>query len=117
MYVPDPATGQQTLQDVPWYMPRRFDNIAIYKNQFEDAMKTERYDQAGPEVQTMLQQVYNALLMQEQMKAAEAAQAQAAQAEQLGMNNASQPQTKPMPSLPGITGPGGQVDPAAGQQQ
>ena len=114
--IPDPVTGQLVPQDIPWYMPRPFDNVPIYKGQFEDAMKTERYDTAPPEVQAMLQQVYNGLLVIEQQQAAQAAQAQAAQAEQLGMSNAAQPQAKPMPSMPGISGPGGQVDPAAGQQ-
>lgn len=114
----DPVTGmsQTVIAEIPWYMPRPFDNIDIYKGEFENAMKTERYDTSPPQVQAMLQQVYNALLLLEQDQQAKAAQAQAAQAAQLGMNNAATgDQTKPMPSLPGISGPGGQVDPAAGQ--
>jgi len=118
-YIPvtDPVTGQTQMQlhPIPWYVPRPQDNLDIYEGEFSDAMKTERYDTAPPQVKTMLQQAYNAILELKQQKAAQDQLQQMNQAAQIGMNNASQPQTKPMPSLPGVSGPGGQVDPAAGQ--
>jgi hypothetical protein len=88
--VPNPLTGQVTneLHPIPWYMPRMFDNLDIYMGEFEDAMKTERFDTAPEHVKTMLQIAYNGLI---ELK-------------------------KPMPNIPAVSGPGAQVNPAAGAQ-
>ena len=107
--MPDPITGQPIRQDVPWWMPRPFDAIPIYKTQFENAMKTERYDQSPPHIQEMLQLAYAGLLQLEAQQQAQAIEAQNAMAENLGMSNAAKPQDgKAMPDRPGIPGPGGQ---------
>jgi hypothetical protein len=116
--VPNPLTGQVTneLHPIPWYMPRMFDNLDIYMGEFEDAMKTERFDTAPEHVKTMLQIAYNGLIELKNQKAAQEQMQQAAQAEQMGMDNAAQPGTKPMPNIPAVSGPGAQVNPAAGAQ-
>jgi hypothetical protein len=111
-----PQPPPQIPLDVPWWMPRPFDKIPVYKNEFENAMKTQRYDLAPAPVKEMLLLAYNGLLQLEAEQQAREAAAQTAQAMELGMGNAAQPQAKPMPSMPGISGPGGQVNPAAGQQ-
>lgn len=111
-----PIPPKQIPFETQWWMPRPFDRIPVYKNEFENAMKTQRYDLAPNEVKLMLILVYKALLQLEADEAARQAAAQMDMAQGLGMGNAAKEQTTNMPSMPGISGPGGQVDPAAGQQ-
>jgi hypothetical protein len=90
-------------QEVPAWMPRPFDNVAVHKAVFADWMKTQEFDTATPDVQEAAQLYYAGCEQIEQQQAFAAAQMQTAMAEQQGMQNAARPQDgKPMPDQPGI---------------
>lgn len=87
-------------QPPPW-APRKFDNVGVHKQVFEDYMKTPDFDQQKPDIQEALRLYWEGCDYLEQQAAAQQAQMQAAMAENAGMANASSPQAaKPMPSLP-----------------
>lgn len=96
----DPLMNYQ----VPGWMPRKVDNIAIWKQVVADFMTTEQYDRLPPETQHMFDQVYNGLEMQERMRAMMIASQQMSTAAQLGAANAARPQGEtPMPSPRGLS--------------
>jgi hypothetical protein len=105
---PDPVTGQpgapQTVE-VGSYMPGEMDSLPIWKKAFGDFMKTNAFDTLTPEMQTVAQQVWSALKLQESQQAAQAQAAQMAEAQRLGSQNAAAPQTKGVPSQPGVSAP------------
>jgi hypothetical protein len=93
----DPNTGEQA--EVPDFMPREFDNIAVQKSVFEDWMKTEEYESLTPDLQQAAMEVYQGMLRIEFNKQAQAQMAQTAAAEQAGTMNAA----KSMPDAPSPT--------------
>jgi hypothetical protein len=101
--VRDPMSGQvqmQPAQEVPEWMPRPFDNVPILKGEMEKWMMTSDWDDLPPEAKDAGNMYYQALLDLEQENAQRQASLQMQQAQTLGMKNAAQPQTAPMPSLP-----------------
>lgn len=107
--VVDPATGMPQTQrqqvEVPIWMPRSFQNIAVIKAVFESWMKTLEYENLEPGMQEATNQIYEGLLTLEAEKAARDAQIQVQMAEGLGMANAARPQgEKPSPDMPGSGG-------------
>lgn len=103
--VTDPATGQPMMKpatEVPAWMPRPFDNVAIIKREVEKWMMTSDWDDLPPVNQDAGNMYYQALLDLEKEQALRAAVQQQEQAQALGMANAARPQgPAPMPSLPG----------------
>lgn len=91
----------------PSWMPRPFDNLAVHKAIFADWMKTSDYDLAAEPVKEAADLYWRGLEYLEAQRAAQQAAMQNAIAAQQGMTNAAAPQTKGMPSLPGVTGDGG----------
>lgn len=98
----DLETGQPATS-VPSWMPRPFDKIEIHKTLWEDWMKTSDFSLLPDEGKEAAMLYYATLLNLEQQKVARAQAAQAQQAEDLGMQNATNPPGKPMPSLPSVT--------------
>lgn len=100
---PDPNTGepQPAIVEVPDFMPRPFDNIAVQKSVFEDWMKTEEFESLTPDLQAAAMEVYNGFLYLEAQKQAQAQAALDAQAEQAGTKNAARSGGKSMPDAPG----------------
>jgi hypothetical protein len=92
--VPNPQTT------VPAWMPRKFDNIRVHKSVFESWMKTSEFDSLPPDMQEAANNYYSALVDLEQQQMAEEQAQQIALAQQLGMENASQPSSAGMPSMP-----------------
>jgi hypothetical protein len=82
----------------PSWAPRKFDNIAVHKNIFEDFMKTQEYDSLEPGIQEACRLYYDACEYLEAIKLQQQIMAQNAMAEQQGMDNAAKPQgAKPSP--------------------
>lgn len=106
----DPMTGGPVMVNsdqaemAPGWMPRYSDNVNLWRSIFEDWMKTEEYERLLPEVQEVAAVIYAGILSLEAQKAAEEQAAMNAQAAGLGMQNAANPQVKPMPSLPSSNG-------------
>jgi hypothetical protein len=105
----DPATGaptmqtQTVMQEVPGWMPRKQDNIAIYKQVIGDAMKTPRYDEYPPDIKEIFNLVWSGLEFSEQEQAMERASMEQQMAQGLGMANAAKPQGQiAQPSKPAI---------------
>lgn len=94
--VPDPMTGapmtQTVMQEVPGWMPRKQDNIPIYKQVVGDYMKTLAYEQLPPDKQEPFNLFWAGLEFAEQERALEQAQLEQQMAAQLGMSNAAKPQ-------------------------
>jgi hypothetical protein len=98
----------QMLTEVPGWMPRPFDNVAVHKAVFSSWMKTDDWSGLDEEAKQASMAYYGALLDIESKKAQRDAQLQNQQAEQMGMQNAAKtPAAKPMPSLPAMSGEGG----------
>ena len=92
----DPETGMPR-QDPIW-MPQAWDALNIWRSELESWFQTEEAEHLEPPMQEARNLVYQALLMQEQRQAFQAAQQQQMMAESLGMQNAAKPQgAKPMP--------------------
>lgn len=91
----------QTLQEVPGWMPRRFDRIEIHERIFERFFVSEEWEQLKPEQQHAGVLYYDAVQQIKAQKQAEELAAQAQMAEGLGAANAARPGLKPMPSMPG----------------
>lgn len=99
----DPVTGtqQMVMQEVPGWMPRKQDNIAIYKQVVGDAMKTPEFDMQPPEIKEGFNLFWAGLEFSEQERAAEKASLEQEMAQKLGMANAAAPQGDvQMPSQP-----------------
>jgi hypothetical protein len=94
--------GQPVMAtEVPGWMPRPFDNVAIHKTIFENWMTTDDWEHLDEASQRATMAYYGALLELEEKKAMRQAQLQTESAEKQGMSNAAKPQaTKPGPSLP-----------------
>ncbi|MGH2761386.1 MAG: hypothetical protein ACRDLD_02200 [Thermoleophilaceae bacterium] len=88
----------------PGWMPRYSDNLAVFRDRFEQWMKTEEFEQLPPSMQNVAAVIYAGVLQMEAQKAQEAQMAQEAQAERYGMQNAAKPQEKGTPSLPSPNG-------------
>jgi Tfp pilus assembly protein FimV len=94
----DPMTGEPSM--VPGWMPDEQDDPVVWQAILSDWMKTEEYEQLGPEFQEIARHMLQGMRQLEAQKQMEAAAAQQAQAEQLGMDNASKPaRTAPNPSM------------------
>jgi hypothetical protein len=95
----DPALGYM----VPGWMPRKVDNVAIWKQVFGDFMKNDFYARLPPETQHLYDTVFDALEAQEQQRKMQMVMSEQGVAAQLGQANAARPQT-PIP-LPQGAGP------------
>lgn len=105
----DPALGFM----VPGWMPRKVDNVAIWKKVFGDAMKEDSFKRLPPPTQHLFDLVFDALDAQEQQRKMQMAMSEQSAAVQLGGANAARPQLPiPMPSSGGPLSPA-QAAPAA----
>jgi len=107
----DPVTGETRMvpEMAPGWMPRRSDNLGVWKHMFSNWMKTEEYEMLDREMQQAAAAIFGGILQLEAQIAQEQQMAMAAEAEQLGMQNAAKPQVKPLPSLRGAAeGEGGE---------
>jgi hypothetical protein len=85
----DPALGYL----VPGWMPRKVDNVAIWKQVVGDFMKTDLYNRQLPmETQHMFDTVYEGLEHQEQQRKMQIVMQEQGMAAQLGGMNAARPQ-------------------------
>jgi hypothetical protein len=84
----DPALGFM----VPGWMPRKVDNVAIWKAVFSDFMKTDFYSRLAADTQHLFDQVYDGLEMQEQQRRMQLIGTEQGVAAQLGQQNAAKPQ-------------------------
>lgn len=101
----DPELGDP-LQGfmVPGWMPRKVDNVAIWKQVVSDFMKSDQYDSFPPEMQHVYDLVYNGLEMVEQRRAMVIASTQQDMAAELGAENAARPQSQiPMAAPAGLS--------------
>ena len=98
----DPINGGSIEQ--PIFMPREGDNLEIWKSVFSDWGKTEQFASLNPEFQEASNLIYSGILALEAKEQERQMAAQNAQAAQLGLDNASRPQEKGLPSLPGSSG-------------
>lgn len=89
---------------VPWWMPRKVDNVAIWKQVVADFMCTDQYDQLPPETQHTFDLVFEGLEWQERQRALAIAMQQSDTAAQLGAVNAARPQgDAPLPQPRGLS--------------
>jgi hypothetical protein len=89
---------------VPGWMPRKTDNIAIWKVVVADFMTSEQFERLPGETQHMFDLVYGGLEQMEQRRAMMIAAQQMDTAAQLGAANAARPQGEtPMPSPAGLS--------------
>lgn len=79
----------------PGFMPRKVDNPQVWKAVLSDFMKTEEFDSLPMDSQEIFNLIYDGIVYNEQMQAAQQAELQAQQAESLGMENASKSQKAP----------------------
>ena len=84
----------------PDFMPRKFDNVSVHKQVFEDWMKTVDFEQSDPVIKEAAMLYYDGLDKLEQQRAAEEQQRQIQMAQGLGMANAAKPGGAGVPSLP-----------------
>lgn len=106
--MPDPLSGmpfsQTAMVPVPWWMPRKMDNIAIWKQVVSDFMKTTKYDGFDAETQHMFELVYDGLEKREQDRLVQVSAQSQDVASQLGAQNAAKPQGEvPQAQQQGIT--------------
>jgi hypothetical protein len=96
----DAMTGFQ----VPGWMPRKQDNVKLWKQVIADYMVTPDYDSQPVEVQHMFDLIWDGLEFSEQRRAMMIAQQEQAMAADLGMGNAAAPQNAPpVPQQQGLT--------------
>ena len=89
---------------VPGWMPRKQDNLQIWKQVIGDFTKTPLFDSLPVETQHMFELVWSGLEWLEQARAAKDALQQQMQAQSLGMDNAAKPQgPPPLPDRAGFT--------------
>jgi hypothetical protein len=84
----DPVLGYM----VPGWMPRKVDNVAIWKQVFADAMKDDSYRRLPVETQHIFDLVFDGLEHQEQQRKMQMFQQEQGIAAQLGQANAARPQ-------------------------
>jgi hypothetical protein len=120
---PNPETGEEEqivtgerpqmepvmATQLPGWMPRPFDNIAVHKSVVTNWMKTDDWNSLEPAAQEATMAYYSALLDMESKQAQRDAQLQNQQAEELGLSNAAKSPAKPMPSQPALNGAGGET--------
>lgn len=109
---PDPMTGvpvsQVVSQEVPGWLPRKQDNVPIYKQVVGDATKTPRFDEFPVHIKENFSLFLNALEMRERQLAMDKAALEQEMAQGLGMANAAAPQGEiAQPSKPSIGNPQG----------
>lgn len=105
----DPALGFM----VPAWMPRKVDNVAIWKKVFGDKMKEDAFKSLPPETQHLFDLVFDALDEQEQQRKMQMVMSEQSAAVQLGGANAARPQAPiPLPSGGGPLSPA-QASPSA----
>jgi hypothetical protein len=107
---PDPMTGipvtQTLIVNVPGWMPRKQDNIPIYKQVVGDFMKTPKFEQMPPEIQEGYNLFWGGLEMAERQRAIERAQLEMQMAAGQGMANAAKPQGEiQQPDKPAVGAP------------
>jgi hypothetical protein len=107
VFLNQPSRFDSKLQmDIPGWMPRSFDNIAVHKKVFADFMKTTDFSMSDPAVQEACTLYYDGLEQLEQAAAERQAIQQQQLAQGLGMANASRPQSPvAMPDVPGGSTP------------
>jgi hypothetical protein len=98
----DPELGEPMLGFmVPGWMPRKQDNVAIWKSVVADYTKTDDYDHQPAETQQMYELVYRGLEHLEQQKMMVMAMQEQGAAAELGAANAARPQGNiPLPNQP-----------------
>lgn len=116
--MPNPETGEEEQvkvgqrpqmvpvmeTELPGWMPRPFDNIAVQKTVLTTWMKTDDWANLDEASQRASMDVYGALLKIEEREAQRQAMMQSQMAEDAGMANAAKlPQGKPLPSLPSLS--------------
>jgi hypothetical protein len=105
----DPAMGFT----VPGWMPRKQDNLVIWKQVIADYMISPDFDEKGIEVQHMFDLIWNGLETLEQRRMMMLAAQEQDAAAQLGQANAAKPQAPiPGPQMNGLSRE--QAAPAAG---
>jgi hypothetical protein len=104
----DPTLGYM----VPGWMPRKVDNVAIWKQVIADAMKDDSYRRLPAETQHIFDLVYDGLEHQEQQRKLMLLQQEQGVAAQLGQANAARPQAPPEIGSPQPLSPA-QASPAA----
>lgn len=100
---PDPLTGQASISvnTVPAWMPRKFDNVDVQAWVFEQWLKTPDASRLPPQSYEIAMLIYEGFKQLEAQQEAQAMAAQTMQAQELGQANAARPQeAKPMPSTP-----------------
>ncbi len=113
--LPGPPAGSPVpmmvpATEVPDWMPRPFDRIAVHKQQFEDWMQTHDWDDLPAPAKEAANLYYAALLDIEAKNAMRNAEMQMQQASSIGMGNAAKPGDPPTPpSLP-KTSPSGNAE-------
>lgn len=85
---------------VPDFMPRKFDNVSVHKQVFEDWMKSVDFENLDEAVREAALTYYEGLESLEQRRAAAEQQQQIEMAQGLGMANAAKPTSAGQPSLP-----------------
>lgn len=110
-----PGTGKAAQEKyVEGWMPRPFDNVAVWKLRLETFMKSDEWGHLPARDQMATMDVYRALIDLETRNAARAQELQTQRAEELGMQNAAKPQgAKQMPSQPSETGGGQEEGPVS----
>jgi hypothetical protein len=98
-----PGFDESVGGQVPGWMPRKQDNLTIWKQVVGDFTKTELYDTLPIETQHIYELVYSGLEWLEQARRRKQAAQQQMQAESLGMGNAAKPRSFRLRCL---TGPG-----------
>lgn len=113
----NPETEEpEPLTEVPGWMPRPFDNVAVHKAIFENFFKSDEWNYLDAETKEASMAYYQALLDIEARNAQRSAQLQTEQAQQLGAANAAKPgEPKLMPSLPALNS-GSESSPAGPAQ-
>ena len=89
---------------VPDFMPRKFDNVSVHKQVFEDWMKSVDFENLDEAVREAALTYYEGLESLEQQRAAAEQQQQIEMAQGLGMANAAKPTSAGQPSLPSPDG-------------
>lgn len=101
----EPTPGQPVMAtQLPGWMPRPFDNVAIHKTIFQTWMCTDDWEQLDDAAQRATMAYYGALERLEMDKAQREGELQNSIAREAGMANAAKPASKPMPSLPSAEG-------------
>jgi hypothetical protein len=89
------------MTQVPAWMPREFDNLAVIEHEVTNWMKSDQYWNADAVTKEAANLYYQGIQWLKAQKQQEAMLAQAAQAEQLGAQNAAKPgEPKVLPSQP-----------------